>query len=102
LIEKVEGLLVVPASFDWMDLGSYGDLHKAVISDAQRNYKQGKVETEGVENSYIENQEDKPLAVIGLDNVVVVNTPNGILVTRKNLSQEVGILSKRLNQKEGE
>jgi mannose-1-phosphate guanylyltransferase/mannose-6-phosphate isomerase len=96
LIEKAENLLVVPANFDWMDLGSFEDLYKSVDRDEQGNHKHGSVETEAVANSFIQNYEDKPLAVIGLDNVVVINTPAGILVTRKDLSQKVGDVSKRL------
>jgi mannose-1-phosphate guanylyltransferase len=102
LMEKVPNLLVVPASFDWMDLGSFGDLHKAIGGDAQGNHVhsnvQRRVETDELTNSYVHNQEDKPLAVIGLDNVVVVNTPHGILVARKDLAQQVGAVSKRFAQ----
>lgn len=98
LIEKVKDLLVVPASFDWMDLGSFGDLHKAIGGDEQGNHVSGRVEIEEVTNTYIHNQEDKPVAVIGLDNVVVVNTPQGLLVARKDLSQKVGEVSKRFQK----
>jgi mannose-1-phosphate guanylyltransferase len=98
LIEKAKSLLVVPASFDWMDLGSFGDMHKAVASNELGNYVRGdKVELEQVSNSFIQNSEDKPIAVIGLDNVVIINTPHGILIARKDLSQKVGEISKRLN-----
>ncbi len=96
LIEKVGDLLVVPASFDWMDLGSYNDLSKAVTTDESGNYLTGDVEIEEVSNSYIENHEAKPVAVIGLDNCVVVNTKDGILVTRKDLSQRVGDVAKKI------
>lgn len=97
LIEKVNDLLVVPASFDWMDLGSFGDIHKAVESDEAGNHIHGNnVETQGVENSFIQNHEDRPLAVVGLDNIVVINSPNGILVARKDLAKEVGEVSKRI------
>lgn len=100
LIEKVNDLLVVPASFDWMDLGSYGDLHKAVGSDEQGNHIHGKnVEIAGVENSFIQNHENKHIAVIGLDNVAVINTPQGLLITRKDLAKEVGEVSKRISAK---
>lgn len=99
LIEKVSDLLVVPASFDWMDLGSFGDLHKAVGADQEGNHTSGNTEIEMVNNSYIENQEDKPVAVIGLDNVAVVNTPHGLLITRKDLAQKVGEVSKRIGGK---
>jgi mannose-1-phosphate guanylyltransferase len=102
LIEKVQNLLVVPASFDWMDLGSYSDLQKAMGSDERGNHIKGeKVEVEGVDNSFIQNHEDKKLAVIGLNNVVVINTPEGILVARKDLAQKVGDVSKRFQKKEG-
>jgi len=97
LIEKVPNLLVIPAAFDWMDLGSFNDLHKAVGTDQNGNHLRGLVEIEDVENSLIQNYEDKPVAVIGLDNIAVINTKEGILVTRKDLAQQVGIVSKRIN-----
>ena len=49
----------------------------------------------------VQNNEDKPVAVIGLNNVVVINTPEGILVARKDLSQKVGEISKRINSEKG-
>lgn len=98
LIEKVPNLLVVPALFDWMDIGSFGDLHKALPGDEQGNHAHGNVELEGASNSYVHNEDNKPVAVIGLDNVVVVNTANGILVARKDMAQEVGTVSKRISE----
>ncbi len=98
--EKVKNFLVVPASFDWMDLGSFNDMHQAAERDEQGNHIHGaKVELEAVENSFVQNYEDKPMAVIGLDNVVVINTKNGILVARKDLPQKVSEVSKRLISK---
>lgn len=98
LIERVKNLLVVPAAFDWMDLGSYADLHKAGDSDQMGNLTHGRTELEGVENSFVHNHEEKPIAVVGLDNVVVVNTPHGLLVARKDASQAVGDIAKRINK----
>lgn len=99
LSEKTPDLLAVPASFDWMDVGSFADIAKAAGGDERGNLTAGKVELEEVQNSLVHNTEDKPLAVIGLDNIVVVNTPHGILVARKDLSQKVGDVSKRFNAK---
>ena len=100
LIEKVPDLLVVPASFDWMDLGSFGDLAKAIgVNQSNGNYVFGEhVEIEEAKNTVVQNYEEKPVVVIGLDNCVVVNTPHGLLITRKDLSQKVGDVSKRLNK----
>lgn len=99
LMEQVKDLLVVHASFDWMDVGSYHDLHKAVDRDEKGNHAQGQnIETHEVENSFIQNHEDKPLAVVGLDNVVVVNTKDGILVARKDMAKQIGEVSKRFKK----
>lgn len=100
LIEKVPNLLVVPASFDWMDIGSYNDITLAIGGDERGNSTSGRTEIYEVENSLIYNFEDKPMAVIGLDNVVVVNNEHGVLVVRKDLSQKVGEVSKRINNEE--
>ena len=98
LLERMNNLLVVPATFDWMDLGSFKDAHSASERDAANNFVHGSVELEAVTNAYIRNEETKPVVVIGLDNVVVVNTPTGILVARKDMSQQVGDVSKRLQK----
>jgi len=95
--ELVKDLMVVPASFDWLDLGAFKDMDAAVDHDEQGNHQRGKVQLEEVENSFVQNYEDKPVAVIGLNNIVVVNTPQGILVSRKDLSQKVKEVSQRFN-----
>jgi mannose-1-phosphate guanylyltransferase len=92
--ELVKNLLVVPATFDWVDLGSFKDMHDFLDQDEAGNVLTGNTIVDEVENALIRNDEEKPVVVIGLDNVVVINTPQGILVTRKDLSQRVGEISK--------
>lgn len=98
LIEKAESLAVVSAGFDWMDIGNFKDLHDVVFKDEDNNYFKGEnIYAIEVENIYVRNEEqDKPVAVIGLDNVVVVNTPDGILVARKDVSAKAGDVAKKL------
>ncbi len=97
LIERAKNLLVVPASFDWKDLGAFKDIHDAADKDELGNAVYGeRVEIEDIENSYVQNLEDKLVVVIGLDNVIVVNTPNGILVARKDVSHKVGTIAKKI------
>jgi len=98
--EKIKDALVVPGNFDWMDIGSYADLHNVSFQDDSGNYITGKnVEIESTANSYVRNEIELPLAVIGLDNVIVVASENGILVTSKTHAQKVGDVSKRLQDK---
>ncbi len=97
LIEKAQGLAVVAASFDWMDIGSFKDLHDVVPQDEDGNYFGGEnIYPIDVENVYIRNETNTPIAVIGLDNIVVVNTPDGILVSRKDVSHRTGEVAKQL------
>ena len=97
LIEKAKSLAVVAASFDWMDVGSFKDLHDVVPRDENDNYFKGEnlhpIDVNGV---YIRNEESKPVAVIGLTDVVVVNTPDGLLVARKDASHRTGEVAKKL------
>jgi len=98
LIEKSKDLAVVAANFDWMDIGSFKDLHDVVPCDECGNYLSGEnIHTIDVDNVYVRNEEDeKPVAVIGLNNVVVVNTPDGILVSRKDVSHKTSDVAKKL------
>jgi mannose-1-phosphate guanylyltransferase/mannose-6-phosphate isomerase len=99
LIEKVPDLLVVPASFDWIDVGSFSDWFKIVGHDKNGNHIIGEsVEVINLKDSFIQNHGKKPLAVIGLENVVIINTDNGVLITHKDLTQHVGDISKRFNK----
>lgn len=98
LIEHVTDLLVVPATFDWMDVGNFKDAHDIAEKDEVGNHLRGEgLELIEVESSFIRNEEaGKAIAVIGLDNIVVVNTKEGILVARRDVSQKVGEIAKKL------
>lgn len=99
LIEKASRLIVVAASFDWMDVGNFKDLHEANESDKYGNYIKGdNIHSMEVENAYIRNEENKPVVIIGLDNLVVVNTKDGVLVARKDIAHKVGDIAKQIQK----
>lgn len=100
LAEKNTELLVVPANFDWMDVGSFSDVHRAVESDEVGNHVNSeKAALEDVENSLIINLEPgKHIGLIGLDNIVVINTKNGLLIARKDQDQKVKDIVKKLQE----
>jgi len=102
LMETTPDLLVVPGAFDWIDIGSFNDLPNVVELDEAGNHFRGEnIEPIEIENCYIRNEEpDKTVAVIGLENIVVVNTAHGLLVTRRDLSQKVGDIAKKIQAHE--
>jgi mannose-1-phosphate guanylyltransferase len=97
LSEHVPDGLVVTGDFDWADVGSFHDLHDASQQDKTGNHISGKkIELENVKDSYVRNETDMPVAVIGIDNVAVIATENGVLVINKAQAQKVGDISKKL------
>ncbi len=96
--EHVDKMIVVPATFDWMDVGNFKDLYDSVEKDEAGNYLHGdNIHPIDIESVYVRNEEpDKPIAVIGLDNIVVVNTPDGILVARTDTAARVGEVAKKI------
>lgn len=99
LSEHVPDALVVPGDFDWADVGSFHDLHGVSKSDAGGNHISGEnVELENVLDSYVRNESERPVAVIGVSNVAVIATENGVLVTNKAHAQKVGDISKKLQK----
>ncbi len=105
LMEKVPGLLVIPGSFDWMDVGSFDDVHRIASQDQAGNAIKGdNIHVIDSEQTYIRNDCKRPVAVIGLDNITVVNTEHGLLVMRTDKSQKVkdAVKMVKANQQESE
>jgi mannose-1-phosphate guanylyltransferase len=99
LSEHVPDALVVPGSFDWADVGSFLDLHTVSDQDEHGNHINGEnIELASVKDSYVRNEGNIPVAVIGLKDVAVIATDNGILVTNKKDAQKVGEISKKLQK----
>ncbi len=91
LMEKVPDLLVMPGTFDWMDVGSFDEIHQVTARDESGNAVFGdNVHVLDSAQVYVRNDcKSRPLAVIGMDNVVVVNTEHGVLVMRTDQAQKV-------------
>ena len=101
LMEKVTDLLVMPGTFDWMDVGSFDEIHQVSSRDQNGNAVVGdKVHVIDSAQVYVRNDcPERPVAVIGMDNVVVVNTENGVLVMRTDQSQKVKQIAELLKKK---
>lgn len=98
LMEKVPDLLVMPGAFDWMDVGSFDDVHKVSSQNEIGNALIGEnIHVLESEQVYVRNNDSsKPVAVIGVDNVIIVNTEHGVLVMRTDLSQKVKEVASKL------
>lgn len=95
LIEKADNILVVPGTFNWADVGSFSDIYEVVALDEGGNFCEGDNMLNDTKNSYVHNSDDKPMLVIGMENVVVISTKAGILVCDRDRAQAVGATIKQ-------
>lgn len=97
VMEHTQNGVVVPVNCQWSDIGSWSALWESETQDADGNVKRGDVITSEVKNSYLR-AEERMLVAVGLEDMVVVETPDAILVAHKNKSQHVKKIVEHLNQ----
>lgn len=95
LMERSQRVAMVPAAFDWSDIGSWNALRELVKPDADNNRAQGDAMFIDSRNTYVQSQ-GCLVATVGVDNLIVVETPDAILVAHADSAQQVGQVAKRL------
>ena len=88
VMEKTEDAVVVPLDAGWSDVGSYSALWEVCQKDCQQNVIKGDVIAHDTSNSYIHSQ-NKLIATLGVDNLVVIDTPDAVLIANKDKVQNV-------------
>ena len=101
LMEKSANVVVVPATFDWDDVGAWPAIAKHFPQDAAGNVLRGLAMVEGGKNNIVVSADGHLTAVIGADDLVVVHTPDATLVCTKARAQEIKALLKRLEADTG-
>lgn len=90
LMEKVKEVKMFKARFSWNDVGAWSSVYELNEKDRQNNVAAGRnnifIDSTG---SLIFSTEEKPIAVIGLHNVIVIDTEHGILVANIEETQKV-------------
>jgi mannose-1-phosphate guanylyltransferase/mannose-6-phosphate isomerase len=89
--------VVVPMSCGWSDVGAWDALWAVADKDAAGNVVRGKALLEDTRNSLVM-AGSRLVAAVGLDNVVVVETPDAVLVADKAHTQSVKKIVERLRQ----
>ena len=99
--EHLSNLYCLPAEFSWNDLGSWASLYEYQMETRLSGDAEGNVaETEGhlaidAGNNYIYSPH-KFVAVVGVENLVIVDTEDALLIVQRDHSQDVGKIVKEL------
>jgi mannose-1-phosphate guanylyltransferase len=89
VFERSRRVATLALDTEWNDLGSWDAISKAASPSTGR----------GVINIDSHNHHilaSKPVAIIGVDDLIVVDTPTGLLICRKGQSQQVSQVTKRI------
>ncbi|MCG3169191.1 MAG: Mannose-1-phosphate guanylyltransferase 1 [Pseudomonadales bacterium] len=88
VMERTERAAVLPLDCGWSDVGSWGALWAAGEPDADGNVTRGDVLLRGASNTYVR-ADSRLVAAVGVRDVVIVETPDAVLVADKDASQDV-------------
>lgn len=95
VMERAERLAVIPVDFGWTDVGSWSTLAEMTGRDAAGNTIVGEVLTEATRDCYIRS-EGPLVAALGVEDLVIVATPDAVLVAHKDRDQDIKRIVDRL------
>jgi len=102
LLEKSDNILLVPAIFEWDDIGAWDALERTMEGDKDGNITIGNPILCDVKNSIVYNEvgADKlAVAVIGMSDIIVVTTKDGIVILPKSQAQKIRDVVAKLKSK---
>ena len=98
ILEKAHRVALVPVDMGWSDVGSWNALDHVLPVDGDKNVKKGNLISIQNKNSILYGGE-RLIAAVGLEGMIVVDTPDATLICRRDKAQEVrkivDILKKR-------
>ena len=88
VMEKTDRAAVVPCNIGWSDIGSWDAISALSAPDAQGNRIEGHATLHEVSNCYIQSKE-RMVGAVGIDNLMIIDTPDALLVVDRARSQDV-------------
>ncbi|OBU27803.1 mannose-1-phosphate guanylyltransferase/mannose-6-phosphate isomerase [Photobacterium kishitanii] len=98
VMEKTDKAVVLPMDAGWNDIGSWTALWEVMDKDPNGNVIRGDVILDSTSNSYIYAQ-NKLVATVGVDDLVIVETKDAVLVAHKDKVQDVKNIVEQLKKK---
>jgi len=101
LLEKSQNVVVIPAHFDWDDVGAWPAVARHHAHDADGNVLRGRVFVEQGKNNIAVSHDKHLVAIVGADDLIVVHTRDATLVCPKSRVQDIKALLKRIEAESG-
>ncbi len=101
VMEKTPHAVVIPLAAGWSDIGAWPALWEVCPQDAQGNVIRGDVSTHATQNALLIAQH-RFLAVVGIEDIIVVETADAVLVVHKDHAQHVKEIVAKLKAEQRE
>jgi mannose-1-phosphate guanylyltransferase len=88
-MERSNRVVVVPSDIGWNDIGSWNAIRDLVNPDSQGNRAYGDAIFVNSRNTFVQAEEDRLVAAVGIENLMIIDTPDAVLVTHSDCSQNV-------------
>jgi mannose-1-phosphate guanylyltransferase len=98
VMELSERVAVVPANMGWSDVGDWHGLGELLAHDERGNSVRGDIISTDCSNSVVWSDTGRIISLLGLDNIVVVDTPDALLVADRSQAQLVRATVNRLKE----
>lgn len=101
VMEKSNKVKVVPSNIDWSDLGSFDALYEELPKDKNGNTQNDKHISIDSKNNLIVTH-DKQISTIDIEDLIIIDTPDALLISKKGSSQKVKEVVSKLKEKKSE
>lgn len=101
VLERTQLGAMVAGGFGWSDIGSWDALYERAAKDGEGNHCRGNVQLHGARNCLVDGS-GRLVVGIDLDDLVVVDTPDAVLIARRGETQRVREVVERLRQEDRE
>ena len=99
VMEKAKNVFVLPATFDWNDLGTWGQLHEKLEKDENNNgIINAKVVMENASNNIVRSDADKIIVIDGLHDYIIVDKEGILLIYPKSKEQDIKRITAMANK----
>ena len=98
LMERSQKVAVVACDIGWSDIGSWGALSDLQAPDTNGNRIDGDAVLHDVKNCYLRS-EGRLISAVGVENLIVVDTPDALLIVDRNRVQDVKQIVNQLKAK---
>lgn len=95
VMERADRVATVRGDFDWSDVGTWSAVRRIVKEKIK-----GQVYAEASKDIYVDSSSGRPVAVIGIENAAIIDSPNGLLVLDFDEAERLSTVARKIDQKD--